>query len=124
MEGLAALHALERCAKEMRHVSILAFLLLSGCADSVVERFRDCCSHHREHAFEKELSELVPIGVSTEKIDELLAVADKRIQLDERTDYIFSYATGVFSEQGLVITISVNDASGTITAVRSAVAAN
>ncbi|HQW29340.1 MAG TPA: hypothetical protein PK529_09165, partial [Verrucomicrobiales bacterium] len=112
------------CTKRMKHLSLLAFLFLVSCSDSLVERFRDCCAAYHEPGFETRLSILIPVGASSEKFDELLAIADKIRRNQSSTEYIFSDATGAFSEQGLVIMISVDHSTETITTVESAVASN
>ena len=105
-------------------MSLLACLFLAGCSDSIVDRFRDCCADYQKPGFEADLAELIPVGENSNRFDELLAIADKRTPKQSSTEYIFSDATGAFSEQGLVIVISVDHSNGTISAVKSAVAAN
>jgi hypothetical protein len=107
-----------------KKLSLLACLFLGGCSGSLVERFRDCCAGYQEPGFEASLAELIPVGENSEKFDELLAIAEKRTPTKSSTEYVFSEATGAFSEQGLVVVISVDPSSGMIASVRSAVAAN
>lgn len=113
-----------RCAKKMKKLGLLGCLFLVGCSDSLVDRFRDCCADYQEPGFEEDLAELIPVGENSKKFDELLVIADERTPKQSSTEYVFSDATGAFSEQGLVIVISVDHSTGTITAVKSAVAAN
>jgi hypothetical protein len=108
----------------MKHLTLLAFLFLVGCSDSLVDRFRDCCAAYQEPGFETRLADLIPVGESSEGFDELLLLADKTRPKQSSTEYIFSNATRAFSEQGLVIMISVDHSTKTITAVKSAVASN
>jgi len=122
--SLLALGHSWRDTKNMKYLSLLACLFLAGCSDSIVDRFRDCCADYQEPGFESELAELIRAGESSKKFDELLAIADKRTRKQSSTEYLFNDATGAFSEQGLVIVISVDHSNGTITAVKSAVAAN
>ena len=109
---------------KMRHLSLLAFLFLAGCSDSLVDQFRECCAAYQEPGFETKLAELIPVGDSSAKFDDLLAIADKVKPAQSSTEYIFSYATGAFSEQGLVVMITVDHSTKTVSAVESAVASN
>lgn len=108
----------------MRYLTLLAFLLLVGCSDSLVDQFRDCCTAHQEPGFEARLAELIPVGESSERFDELLSIADETRRTQSSTEYIFSDATGAYSEQGLVVMITVDYSTESITAVESAVASN
>ena len=87
-------------------------------------RFQDVCSTYNVAGFEARLAELIPVGKPAMSLDDLLDLADSQTSDHGATTYVFSYATGAFSEQGLVVSIAVDDESGQITAVESAVAAN
>lgn len=108
----------------MKHLSLLVFLFLVGCSEGIVGQFRDCCATHDDPGFEEKLAQLVPVGGRKSDFEDLLEIADKKSSDQFSTTYVFSYATGAYAEQGLVVMISVDQATERITAVKSAIAAN
>ncbi len=108
----------------MKYLSLFVFLFLVGCSEGIVEQFRDCCATYQEPGFDTNLARLVPVGASESGFQELLDVADKKRKDQSSTVYVFNNATGAFFEQGLVVWITVNQATRKITAIQSAIASN
>ena len=116
----------------MKSLWLLPILLICSCGDNglkpssrnITDKFREVCATYQAPGFEERLAHLIPIGTKADAIHDLLALADKQTRRQGTTVYVFDHATGVFSEQGLVVSIGVDDRRERVTDLESAVAAN
>lgn len=132
MEGFTALHALSVVPDKMKSLWLLPILLICCCGGNcstpspgnITDEFREICASYQAPGFEERLAHLIPIGTHADAIQDLLAIADRQTPSRGKRVYVFDYATNAFSEQGLVVSISVDDQDEQVTDIQSAVAAN
>jgi hypothetical protein len=111
----------------MKKLALIILMCLTGCSPSIKDQFQECFALERNHGYvetvNRKLKQLVPVGSQADRYDDLFSTADETMTNSDETIHTFDNGSGARHEQGLVITITVDNKTRKIRRVLAGVAA-